>query len=217
MWPTALASLGIDLNGRIAADEAAAVGRALARFSDLGYGQAVRAVCGPGVPDAEVPEALVHTAVEVLRAWKSDWAARPSGIVTVGSHSRPRLIGSLAGALGAIGKMPVLGEAQHTGPGASGPRTNSAQRVRLLYGAFDLDESVRDALAGPLAGRSVLLVDDIRVSGWTLTVVARLFAAPPGGRGVPLRAGRRRLAVTPVRVVDPTQYRVVPFPLDGGT
>ncbi len=67
MWPTALGTLGIDLSGRIAADEGSEVGRALARFSDLGYGKAVRAACAPGTPDGEVPEILVRAAVEVLQ------------------------------------------------------------------------------------------------------------------------------------------------------
>jgi len=189
MWPTALGSLGIDLSGRIAADEASEVGRALARFSDLGHGRAVRAVCGPGTPDAEVPEALVHTAVEVLRAWSSAWGERPCGIVTVGSHSHPRLIASLAVAVGSIGKIPVLGEARHTGPGTTGPRTNSAQRVRALHAAFDLDQSVGDALAGSLAGRPILLIDDTRVSGWTLTVVARMLRQAGAGAVYPFTLG----------------------------
>ena len=189
MWPTALDLLGVDLNGRIAADEAVEVGRALARFSDLGYGKSVRAACQTGAPDAEVPEALVHATVEVLQDWKSEWAERPSGIVIVGSHSHPRLVASLARALGTIGNMPVLGEARHTGPSATGPRTNSAQRVGVLYGSFELDDSVRDALAGSLAGRSVLLIDDTRVSGWTLSMVARLLRQAGAGAVYPFTLG----------------------------
>ena len=137
----------------------------------------------------EVPEALVHTAVEVLHAWKSEWQERPSGIVTVGSHSHPRLIASLAVAVGTIGKIPVLGEARHTGPSTGGPRTNSAQRVRALHAAFDLDQSVCDALAGPLAGRSLFLIDDTRVSGWTLTLVARLLRRAGAGAVYPFTLG----------------------------
>ena len=189
MWPTALSALDIDLSGRIAADEASEVGRALARFSDLGYGKAVRAACGPGTQDAEVPEILVRAVVDVLRAWRSEWAERPSGIVTVGSHTHSQLIASLAVAIGGIGKLPVLGEAHHMGPSATGPRTNSAQRVRALYNAFELDDSVRTALRGPFAGRSVFLVDDVCASGWTITLVSRLLRQAGAGAVYPLVLG----------------------------
>ena len=42
MWPTALTTLGIDLKGKIA--EPAEEGRAVARLTDLGHGQALRAL-----------------------------------------------------------------------------------------------------------------------------------------------------------------------------
>jgi ATP-dependent DNA helicase RecQ len=189
MWPTALGALGIDLSGRIAADEGSEVGRALARFSDLGYGKAVRAACSPGTPDTEVAEVLVRAAVEVLRAWRSEWTERPSGIVTVGSHTHPRLIASLAEAIGSIGKLAVLGEARHKGPSATGPRTNSAQRVCALYDAFELDDSVRTALGGVFAGRSVFLVDDMSASGWTLSLVGRMLRHAGAGAVYPLVLG----------------------------
>ena len=189
MWPTALDALGIDLSGRIAADEGSEVGRALARFSDLGYGKAVRAACAPGTPDGEVAEILVRATVEVLRAWKSEWTERPSGIVTVGSNTHPRLIASLAEGIGSVGKLPVLGEARHVGPSATGPRTNSAQRVRALHDAFELDDSVRSALGGALAGKSVFLVDDMSASGWTLSLVSRLLRQAGAGAVYPLVLG----------------------------
>jgi ATP-dependent DNA helicase RecQ len=53
------------------------------------------------------------------------------------------------------------------------PRSNSAQRVRALHGAFTLSPDLVAALAatpGP-----VLLVDDFADSGWTLAVVARML------------------------------------------
>ena len=53
MWPTALANLGIDLKGKIA--EAAEEGRAVGRLTDLGHGQALRALFRPDAPDGPVP------------------------------------------------------------------------------------------------------------------------------------------------------------------
>ncbi len=55
MWPTALANLGIDLKGKIA--EGAEAGRAVARLTDLGYGQALRELFREGTPDGPVPDA----------------------------------------------------------------------------------------------------------------------------------------------------------------
>ncbi|NIQ52724.1 MAG: hypothetical protein GWN71_04540, partial [Gammaproteobacteria bacterium] len=64
-----MASLGIDVRGRIAADERAEPGRALARLTDLGWGERLRGLLGPDAPDGEVPEPVVSAVVEVLRAW----------------------------------------------------------------------------------------------------------------------------------------------------
>jgi ATP-dependent DNA helicase RecQ len=109
--------------------------------------------------------------------------------VTVGSHTHPRLIASLAAAIGDIGKLPVLGEARHAGPSAIGPRTNSAQRVRALHDAFELDDSVRTALRDSLEERSVFLVDDVSASGWTLSLVSRLLRQAGAGAVYPLVLG----------------------------
>ena len=38
LWPTSMKSLGVDLSGKIAAAEAAATGRAIARLTDIGWG-----------------------------------------------------------------------------------------------------------------------------------------------------------------------------------
>jgi ATP-dependent DNA helicase RecQ len=65
----------------------------------------------------------------------------------------------------------MLGEVESSGPVASGPRGNSAQRVRALYGAFDVPPELAgglSALDGP-----VLLVDDLVDSGWTMTLAGR--------------------------------------------
>jgi ATP-dependent DNA helicase RecQ len=168
MWPTAMAGLGVPVRGRLADDEQAEVGRAIARFTDLGFGPRVRAVLAAQSPDAPVPDELIAAAVQVLASW--GWAQRPEVIVRVGSQRRPELLASLAARLGAIGRLPDLGEITHTGPSAAG-RSNSAWRLRDVWGSY----AVPTRLAGELAGRRVLLVDDLTDTGWTLTVVARLL------------------------------------------
>jgi ATP-dependent DNA helicase RecQ len=168
MWPTAMPNLGIDVRGRIGADEQAQPGRAIARFTDLGLGQRVRAVLAEGAADAPPPDDLVRAAVDVLRSW--EWAERPAAVVHVGSHRRPRLVAGTAAALAEIGRLPDLGAVEHRGASADG-RSNSALRLRDVWAAYQLPPG----LAEQVAGRPVLLVDDLTDSGWTLAVVARLL------------------------------------------
>jgi ATP-dependent DNA helicase RecQ len=168
MWPTAMANLGVDVRGKIGPDEAAESGRALARFTDLGLGQRVRSAVADGSPDAPVPDDLVRASVRVLAGW--GWTRRPEVVVHVGSHRRPQLVSDLAARLGEIGRLPDLGAVNHVGP-SSGGRSNSALRLREVWGSYVLPEQ----LAAAVDGRDVLLVDDVTDTGWTLTVVARLL------------------------------------------
>jgi ATP-dependent DNA helicase RecQ len=187
LWPAGMASLGIDVKGKIAADEQAEPGRALARFTDLGYGQRIRTLladndAGTG---GEVPADLLAAVVEVLAAWR--WQQRPTAVVHVGSHRHPGLIADLAAKIGAIGRLPDLGAVPHLRSSADG-RSNSAQRLRQVHGAYALP----DELAARLAqhrDEPVLLVDDFTDTGWTLTVVAGLLRRAGAGAVCPLVLG----------------------------
>ncbi|MEU7751404.1 DEAD/DEAH box helicase [Micromonospora sp. NPDC049171] len=175
LWPTGLDAVGVPLKGRIAAAEQALAGRAVGRLSDLGWGGRLRDLVGPEAPDAPVPDDVAGAVVEVLKAWAhgdDPWPRRPVGVVAVGSRRRPRLVGSLAERIAAVGRLPLLGEVTPAGPGGpAGPRGNSAQRVRALHDTFTVPADLADTLAG-LDG-PVLLVDDLVDSGWTMTLVAR--------------------------------------------
>ncbi|MEU4398807.1 RecQ family ATP-dependent DNA helicase [Micromonospora orduensis] len=175
LWPTGLDAVGVPLKGRIPPAEQALSGRAVGRLSDLGWGGRLRDLVGPEAPDAPVPDDVAAAVVEVLKAWAhgdDPWPRRPVGVVAVGSRRRPRLVGSLAERIAAVGRLPLLGEVVPDGPGGpGGPRGNSAQRVRALHDAFTVPTDLADALAG-LDG-PVLLVDDLVDSGWTMTMVTR--------------------------------------------
>ncbi|HEY2878770.1 RecQ family ATP-dependent DNA helicase [Nocardioides sp.] len=161
MWPTALANLGLDLRGRIG--EGAEPGRAVARLTDLGHGQALRELFAEPVSDQRVPEGLVHTVLEVLH----DWRPQVEGIVVVESAGRPTLTADLAAGLSRHLSKPIIGRwaiadpTVHPGQGAM----NSAQRVAAVTRRYRLEA---DVPPGP-----VLLVDDQVVTGWTLTLAAR--------------------------------------------
>ena len=103
MWPTALTNLGLDLRGRIG--DAAAPGRAVARLTDLGHGQALRDLFAEPTTDQPVPERLVHAVIEVLQRL----AAPRRRIVVVESATRPTLTADLADGLSRFLKKPVVG------------------------------------------------------------------------------------------------------------
>jgi ATP-dependent DNA helicase RecQ len=196
MWPTGMSALGINLKGRIPAQEQCSTGRALGRLSDIGWGNRLRPLLAENAPDGPVPDDVLKAAVAVLADWARSpggWApdvpdpsARPVGVVAVPSSARPQLVGSLAQGIATIGRLPFLGTLTYTGPGGAHAvrRSNSAQRLRALSGAFTVPEDLAGALArtpGP-----VLLVDDYTDSGWTLAVAARLLRQAGSQQVLPL-------------------------------
>lgn len=168
MWPTGMDRLGVQLKGKIS-DGAAEEGRAVARLTDLGYGQALRELFreGPdGVADVPVPVPLVQAVIEVL----NDWRPQVDAIVSVESVRRGELVDSLADGLSRYLQAPLLGRWAVVDPDVAPGQgsMNSAQRVAAVGRRFDLH-----ADPGSLEGRSVLLVDDLTNTGWTLTMAAR--------------------------------------------
>lgn len=170
-WPSGMATMGVPLTGRLAADELAATGRAVARSDGLGLGGVLRALFGGSqVNDGPVPPALRDAVLAALDSWD----VTADGVAWVRSVTRPQLVEHLAGAVARHQHLPLVGA---VGPVGDAPPdrhdVNSAQRLAGVHRRLGLELS-GSALAG-LAGRSVLLVDDRTDSGWTLTVAARLL------------------------------------------
>ncbi|MFF4320785.1 RecQ family ATP-dependent DNA helicase [Streptomyces sp. NPDC001568] len=196
MWPTGMPALGVNLKGRIPAKEQCSTGRALGRLSDIGWGNRLRPLLADTAPDVPVPDDVLQAAVAVLADWARSaggWApnvqdatARPVGVVAVPSMTRPQLVGSLAQGVATVGRLPFLGSLTYTGPDGAhaARRSNSAQRLRALSGAF----AVPDELAASLAAAPgpVLLIDDSTESGWTLAVAARLLRQAGAEQVLPL-------------------------------
>ena len=171
LWPSAMNALGVAVRGRIPADERASSGRALARMSDLGWGDRLRGLLGPDAPDQQVPDTFVSALVEVLRSW--DWEKRPGAVVSLPSRRRPSLVGSLATRIAQIGRLPILGTLQLTPGHATTARGgNSAYRLASVWDAFIVPPEIRDGVQR-LGDAPVLLVDDLVDSRWTITVAAR--------------------------------------------
>ncbi|WP_282700228.1 RecQ family ATP-dependent DNA helicase [Streptomyces sp. CC219B] len=191
MWPTGLPAIGVELKGRIPPGEQAAPGRALGRLSDIGWGNRLRPMFAPQAPDGPVPDDVAKAVVDVLVDWAKGpggWAlgaadaqARPVGVVTIASRTRPRLIDSLGAHIAEIGRLPLLGSVTYTGDTPPVPRSNSAQRLKALDGALTVPPELVSALDG--AHGPVLLVDDFTETGWTLAVAARMLRRA-GAQGV---------------------------------
>ena len=144
------------VRGNISPAERMLEGRALARLTDLGWGNQLRALFAPGAADAPATPALLAACVRVLADWP--WETRPAGVVAMPSRSRPLLVDSVARGLAGAGRLPYLGALELTNPPAGGPGGNSAFRVAQVLDAFTVPTGLAEALEaldGP-----VLLVDD---------------------------------------------------------
>ena len=163
-YPAGADRLGVSVKGNIPPVERADEGRALARLTDLGWGNTLRELFAAGAPDAAASPALLAACVRVLADWP--WESRPVAVVSVPSRSRPLLIDSVARGLAGAGKLPYLGALEFTGDRPmGGPGGNSAYRLAQVWNAFAVPDGF--SATGP-----VLLVDDLADSRWTLTAAA---------------------------------------------
>jgi len=169
-WPSGMDRLGVPFKGKIAPSVAMDEGRAVARLSDLGWGQRLRELLRS--EDREVPAEVLRACVDVLAGW--GWRERPAAIVSVPSRRRPLLVSSLAEGIGRLGRLPYLGSLDLVEGGPVGePGGNSAFRLANVWGRLAVGPELGNALTG-IPG-PVLLLDDVSDSRWTLTVCAGLL------------------------------------------
>ncbi|XVX19020.1 RecQ family ATP-dependent DNA helicase [Actinomycetota bacterium] len=182
-WPTGMERLGVPLKGRIPAEESLEPGRALARLSDLGWGQQVRGLLAADQP---VSPALLRAVVSVLAEW--DWAQRPAGVVAMPSRRHPQLVGSLAAGIAEIGRLPLLGALDLVEDGPVGePGGNSAFRLAGVWGRVAVGPQLAEAVRS--VGGPVLLVDDAAYSRWTLTLAGQALRQAGADGVLPLVLG----------------------------
>src|SRR5690606_555940 len=179
-WPSGMASLGVELSGRIPAGEQAEPGRALGRLDSLGWGAVLRELFAAPDDPGELPTALRKPVVAALDAW----APAVTGVRVVGSVTRPGLVSHRAGGVARHLGVPVLARVLVTGAPARHD-VNSAQRLAGVARRLDLEV----APGAVLDGSGVLLVDDRTDSGWTLTVAARLLRRAGAGAVHPFVLG----------------------------
>jgi ATP-dependent DNA helicase RecQ len=170
-WPSGMERLGVPVKGRFSPGEVLLPGRALARLSDLGWGQRLREILRS---DAAASPEVLRAGVSVLAQW--GWARRPVGVVAVPSRSHPVLVRSVADGLAEVGRLPFLGslDLAHGGP-TGDPGGNSAFRLAGVWERLVVGPELGAALAATTG--PVLLVDDLVSSRWTMTVAGRALRA----------------------------------------
>jgi len=167
LWVSGLAGR----KGKIAG---VAPGRALAFADDPAWGDVLRVLWQR---DAPAPPEVLDGLVQVLVRWSANWE-RPVAVVAMPSRRFPLLVGSLAGQVARVGRLPLVDALGVSGPP---PTAEAASAVR----ARDLlaRTSVRDGVSfdGP-----VLLVDDTVRTRWTVTVASALLAEAGASQVMPL-------------------------------
>jgi ATP-dependent DNA helicase RecQ len=155
------------------------------RLTDLGHGQALRALFRPDAEDGPVPRPLVDAVLEVLRDWHPEWPARPTGVAYVESARRPQLTRDLAEGLARYLHLPLVARWQIVDPDVAPGQgvANSAQRVAAVGRRFSL------TIDQPLDGGPVLLIDDLVATGWTMTMAARALRSAGASAVLPLALG----------------------------
>lgn len=195
MWPTGLASIGLDLKGKIPPAELAEPGRAVARLDGLGWSGPLRDLFAPTATDGELPVPLRRAAARVLDEWsalrpaaeptEADGAEVAGGtepgplvieaVVAVRSVTRPQMSYHLATGLAKYLGVPMIGAIGPVAGQEEPGRHDVNSAMRLAGVARRLQLQLGDGALRGLPGRAVLLVDDYTDSGWTLTVAARLL------------------------------------------
>jgi ATP-dependent DNA helicase RecQ len=170
LWPPGLD----EVKGRIPPSRQASEGRALAFADDPGWGPVVETfLAGDDTRTDEVVDGLV----QVLAGWA--WEDRPAWVTWVPSASGDTAE-RIARRIGEVGRLPAVAALRRVGDRSQDPTENSTHQAANALAGYEL-------LDVELPRGPALLVDDVRRSGWTLTVAAWLLRGRDGvGTVLPL-------------------------------
>ena len=159
---------------RIAVEHRLEDGRALTRWGDGGWGRLVRS---GKQQDGRFDDRLVAAARDLIRdRWQPDPA--PEWVTFVPSLRRPELVPDFASRLAqslGLACEDVVVKIRHTEPQKT--MQNSQQQYSNIRDAFEV--------RGEVPSGTVLLVDDMLDSRWTLTVVGLLLREAGAGSVLP--------------------------------
>ena len=131
-----------------------------------------------------LPSELVARAVEVIqRDWRPD--PSPQAIVPIPSQSSPRLVKEFVESIANAMKLPLVAAIEITG--AKEPQKamqNSDRQARNAANGFRLKRTE----VSKLAGKTILLVDDIVGSRWTMAIITMLLVQAGTGQVFPFAA-----------------------------
>ena len=154
LWPTGLDAVGVPLKGRIPPAEQALPGRAVGRLSDLGWGGRLRGLVGPEAADGAGARRRGRRrgrGAQGVGARRRPVAAPPGRRWSRSAPARrPRLVGSLAERIAAVGRLPLLGQVDPDRPG----RRRRAARQQRPAGTRAARRLHRAGRAGRRAGRA---------------------------------------------------------------
>ena len=154
--------------GNVKKDELAEEGRALSYANDPGWGRRVVAQREEGAFDDDL--------VEAARALIADWPTGATWLTAVPSRRAPQRVHDFAGRLADALELPfgpVVGTLREVPPQAL--MENSAQQADNVDGVFAVEPGAS------LPPDPVILVDDLRASGWTLTEVTAVLRRAGAG------------------------------------
>jgi ATP-dependent DNA helicase RecQ len=139
----------------------AEVGRALGEATDAGWGPLLTDLI---IRDQPLPDQVVGGLARLLGRW--EWEQPPTWVTFVPSRTRPTLVRDLADQAARLLGVSVHAVVQRVLPRArpQAELANSFHQYRNAHDAF--------AVSGTVPRGPVLLVDDVRGSGWTLTTVS---------------------------------------------
>jgi ATP-dependent DNA helicase RecQ len=174
MWPIGeLPRLGV--KGKIKSEYQAQEGRVLSYWGDAGWGELVRQ---GKYTDKYYSDELVKACKELVDEWKIDPV--PTWVTCIPSLRQPELVPDFAKRLAGALKIPfhpVLIKTEARRPQKE--MANSSQQALNVDGSLDVNIE-------PLPEGSVLLVDDLVDSRWTLTVAAYILQLHRSGKVFPL-------------------------------
>jgi ATP-dependent DNA helicase RecQ len=150
-------------------------GRALCVWRDAGWGQLV---CDGKYRDGYFADELVEACVSLMKEWNPQPA--PTWVTCIPSLRHPNLVRDFARRLAVQLELPflqVLTKTDYRPEQKS--MANSIQQARNIDGSLAIDEA-------RLPAGSVLMIDDMVDSRWTMTVAAWLLRRTGSGQVFPL-------------------------------
>jgi ATP-dependent DNA helicase RecQ len=170
-WPA-----GAPVGSRtIPEDQRAEPGRALGEATDAGWGPLLADLL---THDQPLPDPVIEGLARLLGRW--GWEQPPTWVTFVPSRIRSTLVGDLADHAGRLLGLPVHAVVQRVRPHAR-PQAELANSFHQYHNAHEAF-----AVTGTMPDGPVLLVDDVRGSGWTFTSVAGLLREAGAGPVHPL-------------------------------